>query len=143
MTSAANSVQHGGDHYKSESGLQHWDICSMFRVGYLEGGGSKYGYRWRKKNGLEDLLKCEHFFQKILEMITLHDLIPNGFVPTNVIDDFVLANAVQPLEQVMLVAFWQWRTVADIHVGLNACQRLIRMEKESLEAHGEIIDPDA
>lgn len=131
MTSAANAIQHGGSHYQTGDGLQHWDICSRFRVGYLEGGGSKYGYRWRKKNGMEDLLKCEHFFQKILEMITLHDYIPNGFVPTNVISDFVMANKVEPLEQVMLTAFWQWRTYADILVGLAACQQLIRLEKEA------------
>ena len=63
----ANDIQFGGSHYRT-LGLQHWDLMAKGRVPYLEGNGSKYGYRWPKKNGLEDVEKFGHYTLKILEL---------------------------------------------------------------------------
>jgi hypothetical protein len=63
---SANDRQVGGEHYKT-GGLQHWDIVLMFGLGYFEGQITKYLFRWRKKNGIEDLLKARHFLDKLIE----------------------------------------------------------------------------
>ena len=62
---AANEQQVGGTHYKSA--YQHWDLIEKFNVGYLPAQVTKYLTRWKKKNGLQDLEKAEHFFDKFLE----------------------------------------------------------------------------
>lgn len=65
MTSA-NEIQHGGSHYKGAK-IQHWDFVVDHKIGYLEGCGTKYLSRHPQKNGLEDVLKAEHYTQKTLE----------------------------------------------------------------------------
>lgn len=60
-----NSMQVGGDHYRSE--YQHWDFVQACLNGrYLEGQITKYVTRWRKKNGIEDLKKAQHYANKLL-----------------------------------------------------------------------------
>lgn len=63
----ANDRQVGGDHYKTD-GLQHWDIVHMFKLDYFQGQITKYLFRWRKKNGLEDLEKARHYLDKYIEL---------------------------------------------------------------------------
>lgn len=64
---AANDRQVGGAHYQTPSNLQHWDIVFLFDLGYFEGQITKYVFRWRKKNGVEDLKKARHFLDKLIE----------------------------------------------------------------------------
>lgn len=66
--SSANERQEGGNHYRSE--IQHWDYVWKNDLGYFEGQITKYVTRWRKKNGLEDLLKAKHFLDKLIEIAT-------------------------------------------------------------------------
>ncbi len=62
-----NERQVAGGHYKSS--YQHWDYVRLaLDSRYLEGCLSKYVYRWRKKNGLQDLLKAQHYYEKILDL---------------------------------------------------------------------------
>lgn len=61
----ANDVQVGGQHYTGP--YQHWDWAIDVRLGYLDGNASKYVARWRKKNGVEDLDKADHYLDKKLE----------------------------------------------------------------------------
>lgn len=63
----ANSKQHGGDHYKGAA-YEHWDLAYDLKLPYLPGVASKYIVRWRKKNGVEDLNKCIHYIEKIIEV---------------------------------------------------------------------------
>jgi hypothetical protein len=65
-TTLANAVQVGGEHYRSQ--FQHWDWVIANNLGYLEGCATKYIARWRKKNGLEDLLKARHYLDKLIEV---------------------------------------------------------------------------
>jgi len=62
----ANDNQVGGDHYKGE--IQHWDWAVSENLGYLEGCITKYVARWRKKNGLQDLEKAQHYLTKLIEI---------------------------------------------------------------------------
>ena len=62
----ANARQVGGLHYRSA--IQHWDFVIANDIPYLEAQVIKYVCRWRKKNGLADLEKAQHFLQKLIEV---------------------------------------------------------------------------
>lgn len=72
----ANEKQVGGDHYKAGAGLcpycgnelQHWDIVVMFDLGYFIGNATKYLFRFRRKAGLQDLDKAQHYIEKEKEV---------------------------------------------------------------------------
>jgi hypothetical protein len=61
----ANAVQVGGDHYKTE--IQPWDFIIANDLGYLEGNIIKYVSRYKKKGGMADLRKAQHYLQKLIE----------------------------------------------------------------------------
>jgi hypothetical protein len=61
-----NKTQVGGQHYKKLA-IQPWDYVLANNLGYMEGSVIKYISRWREKNGLEDLEKCRHFLNKLIE----------------------------------------------------------------------------
>lgn len=65
----ANTRQVGGSHYSTELGFQHWDLVAMFKWDYFQGQITKYLMRWRKKNGVQDLEKAQHFLEKYIELI--------------------------------------------------------------------------
>ena len=66
----ASEKQIGGSHYKAD-GIQHWDYCIETNVPNLEYAATKYIARWRKKNGLVDLQKAQHYIERRIE--ALHD----------------------------------------------------------------------
>lgn len=61
-------------HYQGQ--MQHWDFAAANGLGYFEGQITKYVTRWRKKNGRADLLKAQHFLQKLLELVDAGVIIP-------------------------------------------------------------------
>lgn len=61
----ANDRQVGGAHYHSE--IQHWDFVLANDIPYMEAQIIKYVYRWRKKGGIQDLKKAQHFLEKLIE----------------------------------------------------------------------------
>lgn len=63
----ANERQVGGGHYKSSS--QHWDWVAANQLDYFQGQVTKYVARWKDKNGLQDLLKAQHFLEKYIELV--------------------------------------------------------------------------
>lgn len=66
MPKAANARQIAGNHYHEP--IQHWDLVVANNIPYLEAQVLKYVMRWRKKGGLDDLKKAEHFLQKLMEV---------------------------------------------------------------------------
>lgn len=58
-----NEHQVGGDHYRSE--YQHWDLVINISLPYLEAQAVRYISRWRKKGGIQDVEKANHFIQKL------------------------------------------------------------------------------
>jgi hypothetical protein len=68
----ANDRQEGGEHYKSMS-MQPWDVMQAWMTpeefrGFLWGNVIKYGARWQKKGGVEDLKKQRHYLDKLIEV---------------------------------------------------------------------------
>lgn len=62
----ANQRQVGGDHYKGD--IQHWDLAAARGYDYFQGQITKYVDRWKKKGGIADLKKAQHFLQKYIEL---------------------------------------------------------------------------
>jgi len=69
VKSTANSLQHGGQHYKGLT-IEPWDYIAANKIGFLEGNAIKYLTRWKEKNGVEDLYKALHYVQKAIEVNT-------------------------------------------------------------------------
>jgi hypothetical protein len=70
-TAGANSRQVGGRHYyetDAASGMQHWDWVSEQKMDYFQGQITKYVWRWKKKGGLQDLQKAQHYLEKYMEV---------------------------------------------------------------------------
>lgn len=72
---SANERQVGGNHYRTESDVQHWDmVYAVFGGDYLVGNATKYLARLGKKGdvekSIEDLDKAIHYLQKKREMLS-------------------------------------------------------------------------
>jgi hypothetical protein len=72
----ANGRQVDGKHYGST--IQHWDYVVANDLDYFQGQITKYVTRWKKKNGVADLEKAQHFLEKYLEVVKADD----GSAPT-------------------------------------------------------------
>lgn len=101
MAGLANQKQEGGTHYSAhgQKDLQHWDVVRIFDLGYLIGNATKYLFRWRNKNGVEDLKKAIHYIEKQIEEIEpksevtdLRLLLPELHVPQPSVLDYVYWN---------------------------------------------------
>ena len=66
--STANDRQVGGVHYNSK--IQHWDYVVANDLDYFQAQITKYVTRHKKKNGLQDLKKAQHFLEKYIEVET-------------------------------------------------------------------------
>ena len=58
----ADKRQVGGSHYKGH--YQHWDFVRDLDLPYLLSQATRYLARHKKKNGLEDVEKLEHYLEK-------------------------------------------------------------------------------
>jgi hypothetical protein len=68
---SANDKQVGGEHYKktgTSGGMQHWDMVHEFGLDYFQGNITKYLFRWKEKNGIQDLKKAQHYLEKYIEL---------------------------------------------------------------------------
>lgn len=115
-TGTANDRQVGGSHYQTE-GDQHWDICSRHDAGYLEGTLTAYVWRWRDKNGLEDLEKTRHYLQKLWEMTngTMHHT-SGGSVPCGVVSRWLEKNEIPETEARIITYVLSWRIIGKSHL---------------------------
>lgn len=62
----ASERQVGGEHYRRYK-FQPWDIVDEYGLSFYEGSALKYLLR-RKDNRLEDLKKCRHYLDKLIEI---------------------------------------------------------------------------
>ncbi len=129
MNQSANATQVGGNHYKVENGLQHWDLIDPYRVGYLEGCATKYVTRWRRKDGLRDLEKALHYLTKLYES---RASLPYSVqverqpaVPHPVIADFVRDNAVPPAEAHIISLILSWQSTHTLQLAKSEIRKLI------------------
>ena len=69
--SNADNTQVGGSHYKlKDSSCEHWNYVVANDLCYFQAQITKYVTRFRKKNGVQDLLKARHFLDKLIELET-------------------------------------------------------------------------
>jgi hypothetical protein len=66
MAQKANKRQIGGSHYQRP--IQHWDFVLANKIPYMEAQIMKYLCRWENKGGVSDLLKAQHFLEKLIEV---------------------------------------------------------------------------
>ena len=69
---SANEKQVAGQHYRAS--IQHWDYVVANDLDYFQGQITKYVTRWKKKNGVTDLLKAQHFLEKYIEVVRSRDI---------------------------------------------------------------------
>jgi len=122
---SADDKQVGGGHYKI-GGVEHWTVCSGMGIGYLESCATKYLMRWRKKAGLQDLEKAEHFLEKLLEMIE------TGAIPKNrakingrILNQFYLAAKIPYPESMIVDTVFNWKHAGDIQLALKKLREFI------------------
>jgi len=61
-----DTKQVGGIHYQMP--IEPWDYVCANNLGYLEGNVIKYISRWKAKDGLQDLLKAQHYIEKLIKV---------------------------------------------------------------------------
>lgn len=47
--------------------MQPWHIMEAWELDFWEGSALKYLLRWRHKGGVEDLRKCRHYLDYLIE----------------------------------------------------------------------------
>ena len=57
----------GGTHYIDMS-IQPFEIIEKNGLNFFEGSALKYLLRYKYKNGIEDLEKCKHYIDKLIEL---------------------------------------------------------------------------
>ena len=65
--------QHGGTHYTNKD-IQPWDAMGSWMSeeafkGFIWGNVIKYIARWEDKGGVEDLKKCRHYLDKLIDIV--------------------------------------------------------------------------
>lgn len=60
-------VQVGGSHYK-DCAIQPAEFVHANKIPYLEGSIIYYVFRWRSKNGIEDLKKAKHTIDLLIQL---------------------------------------------------------------------------
>lgn len=63
---SAYKVQVGGNHY-ADMAIQPTEFIIKNGIGFAEGNVIKYVSRWKKKGGIDDLLKAQHYLDMLIE----------------------------------------------------------------------------
>ncbi len=125
----ANDRQIGGDHYGTTN-LQHWDLVELYGIGYLEGCATKYISRWRKKGGLADLEKSEHYLQKLIELVEGCNRRARGHVPMSELYRFFDLNDIEHVvERSLIIQFCQWQELRHLYALRNDLRQYIEIER--------------
>ena len=116
----ANERQIGGNHYKRDGSLEHWDLVERCGIGYLEGCATKYVARWRSKGGVQDLEKAEHYVQKLIELYDEGVRLPRGIARMDLVTAFCAPLEVVERSIIHLLCRW------DCRAHLEAVQKDLR-----------------
>jgi hypothetical protein len=105
--SEANKKQVGGGHYKT--GIEHWDMVTAFDLDYFQAQATKYLTRHRTKNGKQDLEKCGHFLEKLLEILkggarveVYYDFRGDAVKPEITLDQYIEANNMDSIQRCIM-----------------------------------------
>lgn|SRR5574337_122206 len=119
---SANEHQVGGKHYTT-GGMQHWDYVQQVLHGeYLMGNVTKYVARHRKKNGMQDLDKAEHYLDKVIELhgegrLTPPRALGEVALPADINDllaEFLATNTFNTEERAVMIMACAWRDETDL-----------------------------
>lgn len=122
--SEVNSRQVGGSHYKGRN-INHWDVISLFDIGYLEGNSTKYVFRHRSKNGLQDIEKAGHYLNKLIDMAS-RGMRPRGRAPKYAIKMLVENHDIPSREACFIELLCRWQDIKD----LFAARELLELIRE-------------
>lgn len=155
LTPTADAKQIAGDHYKTD--YQHWNMLLGLGYGpeYYIGQATKYLTRWRKKNGLRDLLKGQHFIEKMLEVATDRgrEWLPYGHVDDDHLKIIVLehldshlqhffeVNQVDGVSMSICISVIFANDVATLRDAIYACNELAEFEKRQDEETKPDLEP--
>lgn len=130
----ANSKQVGGLHYKTTSGVQHWDLCIDHGIGYLEAAATKYICRHPNKNGKQDLEKALHYAEKLLECFDQGRIKrARGVVPLFKIVEFSRQYDLGSHEDAACCFLFTWGARRDIENAIGAIKRAIDKPQQARE----------
>lgn len=146
--SQANAKQIDGTHYATT--YQHWDLLPDlgYTHEYYVGAATKYLTRWRKKAGLRDLLKGQHFIEKLLELAEIKGdrFLPYGRVKSDHalqtvirtqmkkrLRDYFDSNDTDPVTAAICVLVIFARTTDMLREAISECQKLV-VEMQLAEA---------
>lgn len=112
--SKVNERQVGGDHY----GLVpygHWDwVADNFGPEYFIGVATKYLIRWKTKGGVQDLMKAQHYLEKLIDLhVERRVAFPAHPLPTGTAAICEQYNC-GPVEAGLLIAFTCYTTVGEL-----------------------------
>jgi hypothetical protein len=63
---APGAIDAPPDHYSGEGIVDVFAIVDAFHLNFYEGNAIKYILRYRKKHGVNDLLKARHYLDEII-----------------------------------------------------------------------------
>jgi len=131
--SEVNVTQVGGTHYKGTT-YQHWDFVQKALQGrYLEGNITKYVTRYRKKNGLQDLLKARHYLDKLIEQYNLGEVEPlvqsHRLASHHTPEHFCDVNGLDVSERNFVLLISNWHSRADLNIAGNMLNAMIDRER--------------
>jgi hypothetical protein len=66
---SALDTQVGGSHY-DQGGIQPIEFIHSNQIPFCEANIIKYIFRWKKKNGMQDLNKVRHYLDLLIELET-------------------------------------------------------------------------
>lgn len=121
-----NGKQVGGNHYQSQ--YQCWDFIHDLRLSFLEGSVAKYISRHRRKDGIKDLQKAQHFIEKLLSIHKEQLLSFSTRIccekTMSVIDTYLSENSPGPTEDAIIVRLCFWQTEQDLRLILKMIKSL-------------------
>lgn len=144
--SEANKIQVGGTHYSKRGKLQHWDIVDRNNFGYFIGNITKYLFRWRDKNGAQDLRKACHYLAKYIEIATTRNAVWVDTPPAHCdkITDIVRWFELDYFQGSITDALMRWQVTRDHSYLLRAAAELEEyatfQEAESASAEMELAE---
>lgn len=104
--SKANQTQVAGTHYRNDD--QHWDLAAELELGYFEGQITKYITRHRRKKGLEDVQKAQHFLTKLIELAQAGKRPQSTGASVVRISAYAASNGLNDTEEKIIYAVVNW-----------------------------------
>jgi hypothetical protein len=126
-----NKTQVGGDHYKTK--FEPWDLIIEWRIPFLEANIIKYVTRYKLKNGVADLEKARHYFDKLIETLdwslySWDDLVP---IPEEVLAKYAIENRLTFAQVDLITAAVNWTERDDVVAARDELEALIEIERRA------------